>query len=110
MSNIKRKKIEQVKKKVKQYIQSLKNDGFLVKNVYLYGSYARGNFRLNSDIDVCVISDNFKKNWSKNERYLWRKAWKIDSRIEPIGYSPAEFKQNWAPQVAEIKNNHIKIV
>lgn len=42
--------------------------------------------------------------------YLWRKAWKVDSRIEPIGYSPKEFKNNWIPLIAEIKSKNIKIV
>lgn len=110
MSNTQRKKIDSAKKKLKKYITSLQNDGFSVKNAYLYGSYARGDFRINSDIDICIISDKFKKNWDANERYLWRKAWRIDPKIEPIGYSPKEFKQDLIPLVSEIKKTGIRIV
>lgn len=58
------------------------------------------------------IANRFKKHkdWDKNERYLWRKACRIDPRIEPVGYSPEEFKNDWIPLVAEIKENGIRIV
>ena len=62
-----------------------------------------------SDIDICIISPAFKKNWDENEKYLWRKAWRVDWRIEPIGYTKEEFRNDWAPLVAEIKKSGIKI-
>lgn len=110
MSNSKRKKIEITKNKVKRYIELLESDGFAVQNAYLYGSYAIGDFRENSDIDVCVVSNKFQKDWDANDRYLWRKAWRVDSRIEPIGYTSKEFREGGIPLISEIKKTGIRIL
>lgn len=43
---------------IKQYVSALKNIyGKHVKQIILYGSYARGDFHKNSDIDVMVLVD-----------------------------------------------------
>ena len=33
-------------------------DKKIVKNIYLFGSYARGTANANSDIDICVVIDD----------------------------------------------------
>jgi predicted nucleotidyltransferase len=55
-----------------------------VKRVVLFGSYAQGNARPNSDIDVAVILQNVPANVWKTEAELFRLARDIDFRIEPI--------------------------
>lgn len=30
-----------------------------VKHIYLYGSYAKGNYSSDSDIDIAVVGDDF---------------------------------------------------
>lgn len=94
MSKDRQKKIKQVKRIVKKYVNELIKDDFPVQKAYIFGSYARGDFKKISDIDVCIISPRFRRNWDKNERYLWVKTVSIDSNIEPIGYSPEGFKDD----------------
>lgn len=45
-------KIKQIVKKLKAAIQPDK--------IYLFGSYASGTSKKNSDIDLCIIKDKFK--------------------------------------------------
>ncbi|MDR3302366.1 MAG: nucleotidyltransferase domain-containing protein [Spirochaetaceae bacterium] len=39
------------------YLQDAKNT-FPIHKAYLYGSYAKGNFREDSDLDLCFFLDN----------------------------------------------------
>ena len=40
----------------KKFIKELSKQGYLVNQAYLFGSYAKGNPKSYSDIDVCVVS------------------------------------------------------
>lgn len=54
------------------------------KKIVLYGSYAKGTAREDSDIDIAVIYDSLGEDyWNKfHELYKLRRG--IDSRIEPV--------------------------
>jgi predicted nucleotidyltransferase len=36
-----------------------------LKAVYLYGSYARGDYNQNSDLDVMIVLDNYTSYWDE---------------------------------------------
>lgn len=36
-----------------------------LKAVYLYGSYARGDYDTNSDLDVMIVLDTYKSYWDE---------------------------------------------
>ncbi len=91
-----------------KYKSLLEKDDFPIKKMILYGSYAKGNFRPYSDIDVCIISDKFSKNKDYYENYLWKKILEVDSRIEPLGYDIKSFN-DIDPLVSEIKKYGIEI-
>lgn len=44
----------------KRYINILEDNGFPIKEAYLYGSYVLGNYNEWSDIDLAVVSDKFE--------------------------------------------------
>jgi predicted nucleotidyltransferase len=48
--------IEEILKKFISHV----SEEFPLKAVYLFGSYAEGNAREYSDIDLAVVSDNFE--------------------------------------------------
>ena len=60
------------------------------KQVFLFGSYARGTNREESDIDVAVILDEFE-NVMDMQLELMRLRRQIDSRIEPHPFREADF-------------------
>ncbi len=62
-----------------------------VEKILLFGSYAKGCPSLDSDIDIFVVSPFFATGkYITHMQYLFRKAAKIDSRLEPIPITPAE--------------------
>jgi cephalosporin-C deacetylase-like acetyl esterase len=50
-----------------------------------------------------------EKNWDKARFRLWNLRMSIDTRIEPHGFSPEDFKDYWNPMAHEIKKTGIKI-
>ncbi|PIY30680.1 MAG: nucleotidyltransferase [Bacteroidetes bacterium CG_4_10_14_3_um_filter_42_6] len=66
----------------------------------LFGSYAKGNFNEDSDIDIAVILKDYK-NLMDIQLDLMRIRRKIDSRIEPHPFRESEFEIT-NPIVSEI--------
>jgi predicted nucleotidyltransferase len=69
--------------KVKAYRHLLK-DHFRFENIYLFGSYAKGTNREDSDIDVAIIVDHLEGDYFSINPLLWKLRRQIDDRIEPI--------------------------
>ena len=53
-----------------RYKKELESKNFPVEKMILYGSYAKGNAKEYSDIDVCIISGKFSKNKNRCEDLL----------------------------------------
>jgi predicted nucleotidyltransferase len=54
------------------------------KDIYLYGSHARGNANPNSDIDIAVVVDPIdNESYMKLFGKLFSFAVEVDDRIEP---------------------------
>ena len=55
--------------------------------ILLYGSYAKGNAREESDIDIAVIYDGFTgdtRDWFQDRVNLSRLVWDVSTYIEPV--------------------------
>lgn len=65
------------------YLEAVR-EYFDVKMMILYGSYAKGNERADSDIDVAVVVDSLKEDILTSEAKLCRLRRNIDDRIQPI--------------------------
>lgn len=65
-----------------------------VKNIYLYGSYVKGNFSKDSDIDVAVIGDDFVGDPIEDTMLLMRIRRKVDYRIEPRPFRTSDFNKS----------------
>ena len=73
-----------------------------VESMIVFGSYAKGNERPSSDVDVCVVSDIFRENNIEDMQMLFKKARQIDSRLEPYPMNPKDLKNIENPIVNEI--------
>ncbi|MBI4239463.1 nucleotidyltransferase domain-containing protein [Candidatus Uhrbacteria bacterium] len=100
----------ETKKIVRRYAKSLKQAGYPLQALYLFGSHAKGLAHQWSDIDVAIISDRLKKNREKNSFLLWKLRRDIDTRIEPHGFTVKEFSDAANPMAAEVKKTGIKIL
>lgn len=100
---------KKIEKEIFEYIANLKKDRLLIKKVILFGSYAKGKPHKWSDIDICVISPQFKNAWSATG-YLWSKRQISDIRyaIEPVGFSPKDYQEG-SSLINEIKQTGIEI-
>ena len=58
--------------------------------VFLFGSYAKGNFNDDSDIDIAIVFKDYN-NLLEVQLDLMRIRRKIDSRIEPHPFREDEF-------------------
>ncbi len=55
-----------------------------VKALYLYGSFSKGNFNADSDIDVAVIIESLSEDYFEDTPLLWKIKRKISNLIEPV--------------------------
>ncbi len=55
-----------------------------VKALYLYGSFSKGNFNADSDIDVAVIVESLSEDYFEDTPLLWKIKRKISNLIEPV--------------------------
>lgn len=80
---------------VGRFIAELQNH-ITVTQMYLFGSYARGRHSKFSDIDLAIVSPDFKKiSPFKRLVFLGKVAWQAKTpMIEAIGYTPEEFASN----------------
>jgi predicted nucleotidyltransferase len=79
---------ETIRRKVKNY---LKNLPINVDEAILFGSSTRGDRLIESDIDLIVVSSDFK-NMDFSQRFLiLQKNWKSKTELEAFGFTPEEF-------------------
>jgi predicted nucleotidyltransferase len=94
---------------INQYISLIKKTHKGIKRAILFGSYAKNNERLDSDIDIALIFDKLNDSDKFDlQVQLMLLASQIDSRIEPHPISKEDFNSN-NPFVIEIKRTGIEI-
>lgn len=76
-----------------------------VRYIVLFGSYQRGNFREDSDIDIAIIVDKFSDDFLEDQTNLFRLTRGIDSRIEPVLLSLTEDQSGFVESI--VKNGKI---
>lgn len=80
-----------IKKILRPLIRSLESKGIEVSQLILYGSYALGNPKSYSDIDIAVISPSFRgKNILERQELLGEAIFPLGEPIQALGYTPQE--------------------
>ncbi|MBT3256643.1 MAG: nucleotidyltransferase domain-containing protein [Deltaproteobacteria bacterium] len=91
-------KLKRYKKLLSQYMSFDK--------MILFGSYARGSQREDSDVDVAIIVDEMQGDYFSTRPLLWRVRREVDDRIEPILF---ETKHDESGFLEEVMRNGILI-
>ena len=68
-----------------EQIQSVFKRHSEIKKVVLYGSRAKGNYRVNSDIDLTLVGDNI------NHTLINDVSWQLDDLLLPYTFDISNF-------------------
>ena len=86
--------LSEIKKILINYKAELKRHGIRVTKMFLYGSYAKGNPKPYSDIDVVVVSPDLAKFPPlKRQEFLAKYTIPLNAPLEVIGYTPLEMNK-----------------
>ncbi len=83
----------------RKYAEIIK-DAFDYKRVFLFGSYMKGNFHEDSDIDIAIVFPDYANRMDRQVE-LMKLTRKVDTRIEPHPFRENEFELS-DPFVKEI--------
>ena len=67
--------------------------GYHIDHMILFGSRARGDERLTSDVDLIVVSHDFRKIRFLRRPTRFLNGWKLPVDLEVFCYSPEEFQE-----------------
>lgn len=93
---------------IRKYVNELNSHNIPVQEVILFGSYAAEVPREDSDIDVAIVSEAFTDDRFEDRRRIVPLRRKIDSRIEPIPFTPERFSRG-GNLIDEIRRKGIKV-
>ena len=84
--------------------------GEKMKAVYLYGSYARGDYRKGSDVDVMVLLKDYRDYWKEYLRssdYVSDVSLKYDLTVSYILIKEVQWKEADKPVLRNIRKDGV---
>ncbi len=91
-----------------KYIQMLRKSRVRFSEVYFFGSYLKGTYNPDSDIDLAIVLDKKDIDRFDERLKLMRLRWNVDLRIEPHPFTREDFDDT-NPFVREIITTGVKI-
>jgi len=95
--------------KIQEYLQLLEENQIKVWRLYLYGSYAKGIFNEESDIDLAVFLEKEELDGFEEDVQLMKLRRKVDMRIEPHPFARSDFDET-NPYIKEIVESGERIL
>ena len=103
-----------ISKKYKEYLLKyadiLNKSGIKVNALYFFGSRVKGTNHQYSDLDTCVVSPDFSKDYSQEMVNLMKLTRKTSWLIEPHPYSPEDFYDKTNDFANEIRRTGIRVI
>jgi len=77
---------------INEFIVLVKKDNIEIYKVILFGSYAKGDYNKHSDIDLAIVSPNFKEGEAiENMSNLLSKATELKADIQTFPFTIDEY-------------------
>ena len=102
--------MKNIKKIAGEYVDAVVKSGIPVDSAYLFGSYAKKTSNKFSDIDICIVSPKFGKDYFEESLKLRSITDKVDSRIEPVPFKPEDLNDKYSTLASEIKKYGINLM
>jgi uncharacterized protein len=102
-------KADKVMTLVKRYIAVLEKNKIPIRKAILFGSYAKGKAKAESDIDVALVSDKFSGDRFDDRQRIVPFRREIDSRIEPLPFRSEDF-ENRGILAEEIRKTGVAVI
>lgn len=96
-------------KEVQIFLKHMQAAGISFRKVILFGSFARGIAKPWSDIDICIVSDDFGKDRYSDRVKLMNIKDADTLSIEPHPYNLADLQDKWDSLAAEIRKYGVQI-
>jgi predicted nucleotidyltransferase len=96
-------RIRKLMKELKEGLLRIYGDK--LKAVYLYGSYARGDYRQGSDVDVMILLSDYKNYWDELNRtseVMQDVSLKYDLLVSRIFMTEEKWKRSDTPLLRSI--------
>jgi len=105
MTKITKKTLEKlgVLEEIEKYIEVLKINNIKPEKIILFGSLAKNKYQPYSDIDLAIVSSQFKKDVIEAMMILSKLTIGVADRIEPIALIPEDLNKKYHPLIGEIK-------
>ena len=97
----------EIMESINKYIEKI-SKYYKIDAIILFGSYAKGTQNEDSDIDIAIISSDFKDIFDDMADLIGY-TWKIDTRIEPHPISKDDYDKIATPFVQEVIDTGIKV-
>ena len=82
---------------------ALRAKGYPVRDVFLFGSVAKGTASADSDIDLAIVCQPFRSSRAaENGEFLWVSK-DVDLRIETVCLHPEDFDNRYSTLAQEVK-------
>ena len=91
------------------YINLIKETGLKVWRIYLYGSYAKGTFTKDSDIDLAIFLDVNDIDGFEEDALLMKLRRKVNLNIEPHTFAKSDFDRT-NPFIKEIITTGVRVM
>ncbi len=94
----------------KKYGEVLKREGINLKFMYIFGSRVKGRGKKWSDLDIGLITDDFKEDRISGMSKLFYLGTKVSDLIEPHLFTTKEFGYKYDVLAQEIKKTGIRVI
>lgn len=98
---------EEIMKTIQKYIEKI-SQYYKIEAIILFGSYAKGTYNEDSDIDIAIISSDFSDIIEDGAKLIGL-TWKIDTRIEPHPITKIDYEKISTPFIEEVINTGLKV-
>ena len=93
---------KEIKREIKKFKEKI-DKKTRVEKLIIFGSFARGRMKKDSDIDLLIVGKNFRGKKFFERPVGLHKYWKLDYPVDFLCYTPEEFEKK-SKQITIVRN------